>query len=113
MFKIMEQTPKKYLLGRYDNCYALLANEEVKVGNFMANSKNIYKAPEIDGFIGFLKVVACSVEKGDLPLIDMDRIEIPVSIKSHGFWNCNVLLGSDNEIKVQDGFVELIKIISE
>ena len=64
----------KYLLAEYDDCYALLSTKDIQAGDFMADMKCIYLAPEIDGFIGFLKVVACTKPKGNLPLIDEKQI---------------------------------------
>ena len=67
----------KILLAEYDDCYALLTPKDIQAGDFMADTNGIYQAPEIDGFIGFLKVVACTKPKGDLPLIDKEQIFIP------------------------------------
>lgn len=100
----------KYLLAEYDDCYALLNTKEVKAGDFMADMKGIYEAPEIDGFIGFLKVVACTKPKGDLPLIDENQIFIPNYIKHIRLWGAKIEVDDLNLPKVRNGFVNLIGI---
>jgi hypothetical protein len=100
----------KYLLAEQDDCYALLNTDDVKAGDFMADMKGIYQAPEIDGFIGFLKVVACTKPKGDLPLIDEKQIFIPNHIKHKKLWVAKIEVDDLNLPKVRNGFINLIGI---
>jgi hypothetical protein len=105
----MEKT-KKLLLSEYDDCFALLAFKDIEAGDFMADMKGIYEAPEIDGFIGFLKVVACTKPKGNLPLLDENKIDIPKNIRYQKFWEATVELNDVGSPKVENGFVNLINI---
>lgn len=100
----------KFLLAKYDDCYALLSSADIKGGDFMADKKGIYEAPEIDGFIGFLKVVACTKPKGDLPLIDEKQIFIPNIIKHENIWVAKIEVDDLNLPKVRNGFINLIGI---
>jgi hypothetical protein len=72
--------------------------------------KGIYEAPEIDGFIGFLKVVACSKPKGKLPLLDETKIDIPKDIRYQKFWGAKVEVDDLDNPKVERGIVNLINI---
>ena len=100
----------KYFLAEQDDCYVLLNTEEIKAGDFIADTKGIYEAPEIDGFIGFLKVVACTKTKGNLPLIDEKQIFIPNQIKHEKFWVAKIEVDDLNLPKVRNGFINLIGI---
>jgi hypothetical protein len=101
----------KLLLVEYDDCFALLSTkQEIKGGDYMADTRNIYKAPEIDGFIGFLKVVACSKLYGDLPLIDENQIDIPNSVRHQKFWGAKIEVDDLGEPKLNNGFINLIGI---
>jgi hypothetical protein len=101
---------KKFLLAEYDDCFALLNFKEIKSGDFMADMKGIYEAPEIDGFIGFLKVVACTTPKGSLPLIDANKIDVPKDIRYQKFWSATVEVDDLGCPKVENGIVNLIII---
>jgi hypothetical protein len=100
----------KILLAEYDDCYALLTPKDIQAGDFMADTNGIYQAPEIDGFIGFLKVVACTKPKGDLPLIDKEQIFIPKIVKNEKFWKAKIELDDFDSPKVRNGFINLIGI---
>jgi hypothetical protein len=100
----------KYFLAEYDDCYALLSTEEVQAGNFISDTKGIYLAPEIDGFIGFLKVVACTKPKGDLPLLDEKQIFIPNIVRHGKIWVATIELNDLNLPTVRNGFINLIGI---
>ena len=100
----------KHLLAEYDDCYALLTPKDIQAGDFMADMKGIYEAPEIDGFIGFLKVVACTKPKGDLPLIDEKQIFVPNSIRHQKFWGAKIEVDDLGSPKVRNGFINLIGI---
>ncbi len=101
----------KFILAKYDDCYALLSSSEIKGGeDFMADTKGIYQAPEIDGFIGFLKVLACTIEKGNTPLIKEDQIHIPVAENNEDCWRAIPELDETGLVKVENGFINLIKI---
>jgi len=100
----------KHLLAEYDDCFALLNFKDIKAGDYMADMKGIYEAPEIDGFIGFLKVVACTKPKGDLPLIDEKQIFIPKHIKYKKLWGAKIEVDDLNLPKVRNGFINLIGI---
>jgi hypothetical protein len=102
----------KYLLAEYDDCYALLIlnAEEVQAGDFISDTKGIYLAPEIDGFIGFLKVIACTKSKGDLPLLDEKQILIPDIVKHEKIWVASIELDDLNLPMVRNGFINLIGI---
>ena len=76
----------------------------------MADSNGIYEVPAVDGFIGFLNVVACTIKKGDLPLIDQSQILIPTSMKEDGCWVAKVELDDADLAKVRNGFINLIGI---
>ena len=104
------QKRKKLLLAEYDDCFALLNFKDVQAGDFMADMKGIYEAPEIDGFIGFLKVVACTKPKGNLPLLDEKKIEIPKDIRYQKFWCAKVEVDDLGYPKVENGIVNLINI---
>ena len=99
-----------YLLAKQGDCYALLNKEEIKAGDFMADMNGIYQAPEIDGFIGFLKVVACAKPKGNLPLIDEKQIFGPDQIKHEKLWVAKIEVDDLNSPKVRNGFINLIGI---
>ena len=101
---------KKFLLAEYDDCFALLNFKDIKAGDYMADMKGIYEAPEIDGFIGFLKVVACTQPKGNLPLLDESKIEIPKKIRFQKFWSATVEVDDLGYPKVENGIVNLIYI---
>jgi hypothetical protein len=45
-----------YYLSKQSSCFAILINEEIKAGDFMADKNGIYECPEIDGFIGPYRV---------------------------------------------------------
>ncbi len=100
----------KFLLAKYADCYALLSPEEIKGGDFMADKKGIYEAPEIDGFIGFLKVVACTARKGNLPLIYKEQVLIPKIIENESAWVAHIEVDDLGSPKVRDGFINLIGI---
>jgi hypothetical protein len=100
----------KFLLAKYDDCYALLSSADIKGGDFMADTKGIYEAPEIDGFIGFLKVLACTVQKGNTPLIKEDQIEIPTSNELEDCWRAIPELDESGSLVVENGFINLIRI---
>lgn len=100
----------KFILAKYSDCYALLTPKDIQAGDFMADMNGIYEAPEIDGFIGFLKVVACTKPKGDLPLIDEKQIFAPYSIKNPNFWGAKIELDDLGSPKVKNGFINLIGI---
>lgn len=100
----------KHLLARYDDCYALLTRRDIQAGDFMADTNDIYQAPEIDGFIGFLKVVACTKPKGGLPLIDKKQIFIPTIINNQNCWVAKIELDDFGSPKVRNGFINLIGI---
>jgi hypothetical protein len=99
-----------YLLSEYSDCYALLTPKDIHSGDFMADTNGIYEAPEIDGFIGFLKVVACTKPKGSLPLINQSHIVIPNSIKHEKFWVAKLETEDSGSLKIRNGFVNLIGI---
>jgi hypothetical protein len=101
----------KFLLAKYNDCYALLTSEEIQGGEgFMADTKGIYEVPEIDGFIGFLKVLACTIRKGNTPLIKEDQIKIPVSKDLEDCWIAIPELDETGLIRVENGFINLIGI---
>lgn len=99
-----------YFLAEHSDCYALLTSEEIKPKDFMADQNGIYEAPEIDGFIGFSKVVACTISKGDLPLIDAKQILIPLLAKNEKIWKTEVKIDESNNLKVTNGFIEILGI---
>ena len=99
-----------YYLSKQSSCFAILANEEIKAGDFMADKNGIYECPEIDGFIGFLKVVACTTPKGNLPLIDKEQIFIPKIIENESIWVAKIEVDDLGYPKVRNGFVNLIGI---
>jgi hypothetical protein len=99
-----------YYLSKQSSCFAILINEEIKAGDFMADKNGIYECPEIDGFIGFLKVVACTEKKGNLPLIDEKQIFVPNQIKHEKFWVAKIEVDDLNLPKVRNGFINLIGI---
>lgn len=101
----------EHLLAEYDDCYALLTPKGIQAGDFMADTKGIYQAPEIDGFIGFLKVVACTKPKGNLPLIDEKQISIPNHVKSKKLWGAIIEVDGLNSPKVKNGFINLIDLV--
>ena len=99
----------KYLLAEFDDCYALLSTqEEVAVGGFMADTNKIYEVPDIDGFIGFLKVIACTIPKGDLPLIEKRQIFIPNTVVNKKAVFVKVEETETGTLKVRNGFINLI-----
>ena len=100
----------KHLLAKYDDCYALLTTKDIEAGDFMADMNGIYEAPEIDAFIGFLKVVACTKPKGDLPLIDETQIFIPKHIKNEKIWGAKIEVNDLGSPTVRNGFINLIGI---
>ena len=100
----------KYFLAKQDDCYVLLNTEDIKKGDFMSDMKGIYEAPEVDGFIGFLKVVACTKPKANLPLINEKQIFIPNQIKHEKFWVAKIEVDDLNLPKVRNGFINLIGI---
>jgi hypothetical protein len=100
----------KHLLAKYEDCYALLTTKDIQAGDFMADMNGIYEAPEIDAFIGFLKVVACTKPKGDLPLIDEKQIFIPNHIKTEKIWGAKIELNDLGSPTVRNGFINLIGI---
>lgn len=101
----------RFLLAKYSDCYALLSSAEIKGGEgFMADTKDIYEVPKIDGFIGFLKVVACTKKKGDLPLIDEAQIKIPIAMQDQDCWIANPQTDESGSLIVQGGFINLIGI---
>jgi len=101
----------KYLLAEYDDCFALLCTKkEINAGDFIADARYIYQAPEIDGFIGFLKVIACSKLYGDLPFIDENQIDIPNSVRHQKFWSARIEVDDLGSPKLNNGFVNLIGI---
>lgn len=99
-----------YLLAEYSDCYALLTPNDIHSGDFIADTNGIYEAPEIDGFIGFLKVVACTKPKGSLPLINQSDIFIPNNIKHEKFWVAKLETDDLGSLKIRNGFVNLIGI---
>jgi hypothetical protein len=99
-----------YILAEYDDCYALLTPNDIHSGDFMADTNGIYEAPEIDGFIGFLKVVACTKPKGDLPLINESHIFIPSILKKEKFWVAKIEMDEVGSVKTRNGFINLIGI---
>jgi hypothetical protein len=101
----------EHLLAEYDDCYALLSPKDIQAGDFMADTQGIYQAPEIDGFIGFLKVVACTKPKGDLPLIDEKQISIPNHVRSKKLWGAILEVDDLGSPEVKEGFVNLIDIV--
>lgn len=101
-----------FLLAKYSDCYALLDSSEIKSGQgFMADKKGIYEVPAIDGFIGFLNVVACTIKKGNLPLINESQIEIPDYLQNDPCWIADIELDEIGSVVVKDGFINLIEII--
>lgn len=101
----------KYILAEYDDCYALLVKKDIQPRDFMADDRGIYEAPEIEGFIGFFKVVACTEPKGNLPLIDQEQIFIPNNIKHQRFWVAKIELDDLGSPKVRNGFINLTGIV--
>jgi hypothetical protein len=99
-----------HILAEYKDCYALLTPNDIEAGDFIADTNGIYEAPEIDGFIGFLKVVACTKPKGNLPLIDKEQILIPHIIKNQKFWGAKIEVDSLGLPKLRNGFINLIEI---
>jgi hypothetical protein len=99
-----------YILAKYPNFYAILTPSEINSGDFMADTKDIYEAPEIDGFIGFLKVVACTERKGNLPLLDSKQIFIPKIVNNERIWVAHLETDEEEKLKVRNGFVNLIGI---
>lgn len=100
----------RFVLVKINECYAIINKSEIKSGDFMADKNGIYEAPEIDGFIGFSKVLACSLSKGNLPLIDARQIFIPSSMKSDEYWIARLELDEKESFKLRNGFVNLIGI---
>ena len=98
------------ILAKYPNFFAILTPSEINSGDFMADTKDIYEAPEIDGFIGFLKVIACTEKKGNLPLLDKDQISIPETESEDRIWVANLENDYLGIPVVQNGFVNLIGI---
>jgi hypothetical protein len=94
----------------YKDCFALLTPNNIEAGDFMADTNGIYEAPEIDGFIGFLKVVACTKPKGNLPLIDKEQIFIPNIVKNQKFWKAKIELDNLGLPKLRNGCINLIGI---
>lgn len=101
---------KQYFLAKYDDCFAILTEEQPAFGGFMADKQKIYETPNVDGFIGFLKVVACSIKKGNLPLINIEQIFIPNSLQEQGIWLAEVQEDFSGNVKIFDGFINLIGI---
>jgi hypothetical protein len=101
---------KPVILAQYKDCWALLTTEGIKPKDFMAGRKAIYEAPDIDGFIGFLKVIACSIKKGQLPLINEYQIIIPDFLKNEEFYKGLVEINQDGSLVINEGFVNLISI---
>lgn len=99
-----------YILAKYPNFFAILTPSEINSGDFIADTKDIYEAPEIDGFIGFLKVIACTEKKGKLPLLDKKQIYIPSTKNDERIWIANLETDYSDSPKVQNGFVNLIGI---
>ena len=99
-----------HILAKYPDCYAILTPSEINSGDFMADTKDIYEAPEIDGFIGFLKVVACTKKKGNLPLLNSDQIFIPKIVNNERIWVAHLETDDEQKPKVRNGFVNLIGI---
>jgi hypothetical protein len=99
-----------YLLAKYPNFFAILTPSEIQSGDFMADTKDVYQAPEIDAFIGFLKVIACTEKKGNLPLLDEKQIFIPANENKETVWIADIETDDSGFPKVQNGFVNLISI---
>jgi hypothetical protein len=60
----------KALLIVYSNGHKVIAtNEEPMFGGYMCDSDDVYPTPDIDGFIGFYKVIASNL-LADIPNID-------------------------------------------
>lgn len=80
---------KKYFLGLLDSDYFIFSEEEVVGGDWMADQNGIYKAPEIDGFIGFVKVIASTNKLEGLPLIDRTEVirKLPMTSPNVIVWN--------------------------
>jgi hypothetical protein len=101
----------KFLLAKYSDCYALLDSSEIKSrGGFMADTKGIYEVPDIDGFIGFWNVIACTVKKGNLPLIKDTQIQIPTDMLDDKCWIVNIEMDEFGSVVVKDGFVNIIEV---
>jgi hypothetical protein len=98
------------ILAKYPNFFAILTPSEINSGDFMADTKDIYEAPEIDGFIGFLKVIACTEKKGNLPLLDKDQISIPETESEDRIWVAHLETDEEQKPIVTNGFVNLIGI---
>jgi hypothetical protein len=94
----------------YKDCFALLTPNNIEAGDFMADTNGIYEAPEIDGFIGFLKVVACTKPKGNLPSIDKEQIFIPNIVKNQKFWKAKIEVDNLGLPKLRNGCINLIGI---
>ena len=60
----------KHLLAKYDDCYALLTTKDIQAGDFMADMKGIYEAPEIDGKIFFTSEKKLTI--GDFVKVSID-----------------------------------------
>jgi len=101
-----------YFLAEYSDCYALLSSQEIEPKDFMADQNGIYEAPEIDGFIGFSKVVACTIEKGNLPLIDAENISTLALSTNEKIWKVHVKHEDADNIKVTNGFIEITGLFS-
>lgn len=101
---------KLYFLAKYDDCFAILTEEQPVFGGFMADKQKIYETPNVDGYIGFLKVVACTEQKGNLPLINKEQIFIPNYLQEQGIWLAEVQEDFSGNIKIFDGFINLIGI---
>ena len=99
-----------YILAKYTNFFAILIPSEINSGDFMADTKDIYEAPEIDGFIGFLKVVACTEQKGNLPLLNKEQIFIPEIVNNERIWVAHLETDEEQKPIVRNGFVNLIGI---
>jgi hypothetical protein len=99
-----------HILAMYKDCFALLTPNNIEAGDFMADTNGIYEAPEIDGFIGFLKVVACTKPKGNLPLIDKEQIFIPNIVKNQKFWKAKIEVDNLGLPKLRNGCINLIGI---
>ena len=99
-----------YILAKYPNFFAILTPSEINSGDFMADTKDIYEAPEIDGFIGFLKVIACTEQKGNLPLLNKEQISIPENENEEKIWVANLETDYSGIPVVQNDFVNLIGI---
>ena len=101
---------KQYFLAKYDDCFAILTEEQPAFGGFMADKQKIYETPNVDGYIGFLKVVACTEQKGNLPLINKEQIFIPTTVSEERIWFAHLVIDDSGSLKIRNGFVNLIGI---